>query len=360
VVTCTTTAGLALGATRGEIDLTLAIASNVTGSIANAAVVSSPTPDPAQSNNTAVDEGSVEAVADLIMAKTHLGDSVVAGTDLTYTLSVRNQGPSDSGAPVVISDTLPGGATFVSATGSGWVCTASAAVVTCTSSASIVAGTDAAPVTLTVAVSPSATGTLTNAASVTGPATDPNPDNNHASDPVTVTQVAGLGLTKQLTTALVSGSTAGYLLTVHNQGPSDAAGPITVTDTLPDGLHYVSASGAGWSCTAVAQAVTCSHGAGLAAGASLSLTLTVSVTAAEGTGLLNHATVSSPTPNGTPEDAVAAVFGTVEAASTGTGPSAPNTGRASEQPRWSLGLPLVAMGTLLVALGWGGRRRRSS
>ncbi|HEY6379052.1 MAG TPA: DUF11 domain-containing protein, partial [Candidatus Dormibacteraeota bacterium] len=358
VVTCTTPAGLALGATSNEIDLTVAIASSVTGSIANTATVSSPTPDPDLANNTAVDVGDVAVVADLILSKTHGLDAVVAGTQLTYTLGVRNEGPSDSGAPVVVTDTLPSGETFVSGTGAGWSCAASAAVVTCTTSVPVPAGADAPALQLTVAVSPGATGTLTNNASVSGPATDPNPDNNHASDPVTVTQLADLTLTKQLTGTLVAGAIAAYLLTVGNLGPSDAAGPITVIDQLPNGLSYVSSSGGSWSCTSSGQTVTCSQSSGLAVGAESSLTLTVKVSASVGTSLTNHATVTSPTPDPLPDNNVAAVNAGVEAASVGPGPLPPDTGQASAQPRWRVGIPLVVLGILLVMVAWGGRRRR--
>src|SRR5947207_2402931 len=56
-------------------------------------------------------------------------------------------------------------------------------------------------------------------------------------------------------------------------------GTITVSDTLPAGLGFVSGTGTGWSCSAVAQVVTCTNAGPLAGTASSTITLTVSVSA---------------------------------------------------------------------------------
>ena len=51
-----------------------------------------------------------------------------------------------------------------------------------------------------------------------------------------------------------------------------------MTDTLPAGLTYNSASGTGWTCSAAGQVVTCTHAPTLNPGASLPpLTLVVNV-----------------------------------------------------------------------------------
>jgi uncharacterized repeat protein (TIGR01451 family) len=97
-----------------------------------------------------------------------------------------------------------------------------------------------------------------------------------------------------LNSNLVVGSSSSYTLTIGNNGPmSISAANITVTDTLPTGLTYVSKSGAGWSCSAVAQVVTCTYsGAALASGGSLPA-LTLNVNVVSGTVWTNTATVSS-------------------------------------------------------------------
>jgi len=93
---------------------------------------------------------------------------------------------------------------------------------------------------------------------------------------------ADVSLVKKL--GSVSGATATWLITVTNSGTAPLPGPFTVTDQLPSGLTFVSASGDGWSCTGTAT-VTCTHAAELAAGAGTSITVVTKVT---GTGTITN------------------------------------------------------------------------
>ena len=68
-----------------------------------------------------------------------------------------------------------------------------------------------------------------------------------------------------------------FVIGIANVGSAATTSAMTVTDTLPVGLTYVSASGIGWSCTASEQVVTCINPNPLVAGASTSLSLTVTV-----------------------------------------------------------------------------------
>ncbi|HVL76242.1 MAG TPA: DUF11 domain-containing protein [Noviherbaspirillum sp.] len=105
--------------------------------------------------------------------------------------------------------------------------------------------------------------------------------------------VADLAIEMTRIDSLRLGTNGSYLITVGNNGPNEEPGPITVTNTLPPQLAYVSAGGAGWSCSASGQTVTCVYsGAALAPGTyAPALTLTVSVTSAS-TSVTNVATVS--------------------------------------------------------------------
>ncbi len=47
--------------------------------------------------------------ADLSVTKTDSPDPVTAGTDLTYTITATNNGPSNSGGDVTVTDPLPAG-----------------------------------------------------------------------------------------------------------------------------------------------------------------------------------------------------------------------------------------------------------
>ena len=72
-------------------------------------------PEPA--NNTSSRARPVTASADLSIVKTGPA-TVVAGGSVSYSLVVANNGPSDA-ANLSVTDTLPAGVTFVSATGTG-------------------------------------------------------------------------------------------------------------------------------------------------------------------------------------------------------------------------------------------------
>jgi uncharacterized repeat protein (TIGR01451 family) len=114
--------------------------------------------------------------ADLAVTKTDSPDPVAVGSTLTYTVNVTNNGPADA-TGVTLTDTLPAGVTFVSATPSQGSCTHSGGTVTCP------LGTlaNGAMASVTITVTPTATGILTNTASVTSATPDPQADNNSAS-----------------------------------------------------------------------------------------------------------------------------------------------------------------------------------
>ena len=68
-----------------------------------------------------------------------------------------------------------------------------------------------------------------------------------------------------------------YLLTVTNVGSNATNVPMTILDTLPVGISFVSATGGGWTCGGGPQIVNCINPAPLQAAATTSLVLTVSV-----------------------------------------------------------------------------------
>ncbi len=96
-------------------------------------------------------------------------------------------------------------------------------------------------------------------------ADDRNPGNDTAGD---TTSVTGPDLTvdSDHTGAFRVGGTGTYTIGVDNGGVDPTRGTTTVTDTLPAGLTFNSASGSGWDCSEAAQVVTCTHAAEIAAG----------------------------------------------------------------------------------------------
>src|SRR5439155_790485 len=279
--------------------------------ITNTAAVSAATSDPNPANNTATASTTVTASADLSITKSDAPDPVSAGGTLTYTLTVSNAGPSTA-TSVSVTDTLPAGVTFQSASGAGWTCSGTNASVTCTRAS--LAPTGGTPSTITIVVTaPSEGGTITNTAAVSAATSDPNPANNTATASTTVTASADLTIIKNDEPDAVSaGGTLTYTLTVSNGGPSTATS-VSVTDTLPAGVTFQSASGTGWTCSGTNASVTCTR-ASLAPTGGTPSTITIVVTAPnEGGTIINTAAVSAATSDPNPANNTATASTTVTA-----------------------------------------------
>ena len=121
---------------------------------------------------------------DLSITKNTAAPTAFGGNPITYTLAVSNLGPSPANA-VSVTDTLPAGSTFVSASGSGWTCNNVAGVVTCTVAT---LPTGAAPVINLTINAPQvvSAGTLSNTATVSSATTDTNPANNSSTKNVPI------------------------------------------------------------------------------------------------------------------------------------------------------------------------------
>lgn len=281
------------------------------GKLTNHAAVTSPTDDPHPANNDDSDAVPVTTSADLSIVKTHTGSARV-GDPLEFTLEVANAGPSVARS-VKVTDTLPRGLAFVSASGTGWTCDNDGQVVTCTLDATLSTGASAAPITVTATVLPAAYPGVTNTAKVGADTDDPTPDNNTSADPVTVPAKVDLAITKTHRPATLQvGGQATYTLAVDNLGETDDPGPITVADPLPAGLTFVSATGNGWECAASGQNLTCTRASGLAKGARSSITLVATVGAEAYPDVTNIATVGSPAEDVDPDNNTATDPATVQ------------------------------------------------
>ena len=104
----TVTCNLGVIPAGGRVIVTVPITASEAMDINDIATVLSDTPDPDFSNNEARESISVSALADLAITKADNPDPAVAGTDITYTLTVTNNGPSTA-VNVVVKDVLPAG-----------------------------------------------------------------------------------------------------------------------------------------------------------------------------------------------------------------------------------------------------------
>ncbi len=226
--------------------------------------------------------------ADLSIAKTDSPDPAVAGQNLTYVLTVSNSG-LDGASGVTLTDTLPAGVTFVSATPSHGACLPPVGLSVTCNLGNLANGASAA-VTIVVTVNASTPdgAVLTNTAETRGNELDPRPGDNTASVDTRVIRKADLSITKAGSPdPVVAGSSLTYTVRVINNGPSIATG-VTVTDTLRPEVTLVSAS-AGCAYDPLIRAVTCTLGS-LADGASA--TVTIVVTPNSGCRITNTARVT--------------------------------------------------------------------
>ena len=208
--------------------------------------------------------------ADLSITKTDQTDPVSLGDPIVYTITVSNGGP-DAAADVRVTDAVPAGTAFVSATPSQGSCANSAGTVTC--ELGTLANGTAATVTLTVTANQG--GAISNTASVSADADDPNNGNNSDAESTTVELVpADLAVTKVAQVNSVGpGDVIVYTITVANAGPGPAT-DVEVTDAVPASTSYVSAAPSQGSCSEAAGTVTCAIGS-LASGANATVTLSV-------------------------------------------------------------------------------------
>jgi uncharacterized repeat protein (TIGR01451 family) len=267
-----------------NVFVTIVVTPTTAGMITNTAEVTANEPDPDPADNTATTTTRVNAAADLAVSKGDAPDPVIAGENLTYTLTVTNNGPSRA-TGIVLTDTLPGGVTLVSAPD----CTEAGGSVICNLD-NLVSG-HSTQVAIVVQVGSSTTGTLINNASVRGNEFDPDMANNSVSEDTTVDRATDLEITKtDAPDPVIAGENLTYTLTIINNGPSDATG-IVVTDTLPPGVTFQSSTPGAPTCAHAGDTVTCNLG-DLDSGAHGQVTLQAKVASSMQGGLTNSASVT--------------------------------------------------------------------
>ncbi len=292
VVTWPAIASLASGAAQ---NFAVTVTAPATGSFTNIVASTAATPDPVPANNDGSDPASrvtttVTELADVATSKT--GPARVDANDLVnYTISVTNLGPS-AAAGVLVSDPVPAGATFASASNGGAL---NGATVQWPVIGSLAAGQT---VTYTLQVRAPLLGSLTNLVSSTATTADPVLANNDGSAAaarvLTTIEPVDLSVAKTSLPEFRIGTVGSYTLTVRNVGNAPSVGTITVVDTLPSSLRFSSADGPGWSCGASGAIVTCTAAGPLAAGAASAIQLNVDVLPAAAPSVTNSVAVGTP------------------------------------------------------------------
>ncbi|MEM8911373.1 MAG: SdrD B-like domain-containing protein [Planctomycetota bacterium] len=237
----------------------VAIASSATAIIDNRVDTTTTDPEPDTTNNFDTISLDPTERIDLILAKTVDDNDVVAGQDsVVYTITVSHDVDSLSDAvDAVVTDTLPTGMTFVSATSGGVAVTPTQAGQQLTFPAfDLAIGDPDRVITITASVDADALGVLTNDAAVAVPnVTEITTANNTDDVDVTVTAAFDVTLTKTVVGSdqLGPADSAVFEIVVSHDTDDDGteadnglspstARDITVVDTLPAGLTFNSAT----------------------------------------------------------------------------------------------------------------------
>ena len=179
----------------------------------------------------------IEPRADLALSLADTPDPLTVNGQLTYTITVRNNGPGTA-TGVEVVDPLPPEATVLSASSSQGLCNGTETVVCNLGTLAAGAHNQA---TVTINVIPTVTGLLSNAAHVTAAETDLDLSNNNRTETTTVKEpepvLADLAVTAAaiLTPGASSRQQLTYTLTVRNDGSATATG-VQLTNNLPPGV----------------------------------------------------------------------------------------------------------------------------
>lgn len=287
--TVTASLGTLASGSTATVTINVTADDDTVGTVTNNASVTTDQFDIVSSNNSTNEETTVLPVIDLAVTKTDSPDPVNAGGTLVYTVLVTNSGPSMA-TGVILTDTLPAGVSFSTASTTTGTVGASNGVVT--ANIGTLASGASATVTINVDVDDSTVGSVTNNASVTANETDLNNTNNSTSEPTIVEPLVDVSVVKSDSVDPVNaGSQLTYTLIVANAGPSTATG-VTLTDTLPAGVSFSSGSSTQGTVSEAGGTVTANVGT-LAAGASETVTLIVDVAGTTSGTITNAATVVS-------------------------------------------------------------------
>jgi uncharacterized repeat protein (TIGR01451 family) len=169
------------------LPIEVAVAADAAASVTNEATVAGGG-ETDTSNDTADDPTTINQVADLTIAKSHVGDFTQGDSGDVYTIQVSNVGHAATAGNVTITDVLPTGLLPTAADNTvvnGWSITFNGQTVTATETDSLAAGDHYLDLPITVDVAGDAPSSVTNTATVAGGG-EVITGNDSADDPTTI------------------------------------------------------------------------------------------------------------------------------------------------------------------------------
>jgi uncharacterized repeat protein (TIGR01451 family) len=274
--------------------ISVAVTSSTPGAYLNTTSAVSSSGGTGSTSNTA----TLQVVKPASVAKAFSASPILLGTNATLSLTITNpNGIALTG--VALTDTFPSNLVVSStpiATNScgGTLSGATAGSGTLSLSGGSIPAGPSTTCVITIQVTSASLGSYSNTAG--GVSANETSTGSGSNTATLVVAAPDLRVSKSHSGAFTVGTNGAYTITVDNVlGGIGTTGTITVTDTLPTGLSFVStgSGGTGWSCGSSGQIVTCTSSSVIAAGATgAAITLNVAVAAIAVPSVINNVTVS--------------------------------------------------------------------
>ncbi|XQW84976.1 SdrD B-like domain-containing protein [Thalassotalea piscium] len=233
---------------------------------------------------------SAVAVDVQISTLTDTPDPAPRGGEITYAISLLNA-HNDTATNVTLAVPIPATTSFVRVDDARCNHDSGTNTVNCTFGDFV--GSVVTNINLVLKTSGSTGNTIALTTTVGTDSADTDTSNNDETQNTTIGNGADLNIVQTSNPAAVfAGKAYNYTLNVNNIGPDDS-NTITVVDTLPTGISYVSSSGSGWTCSNSGQTVTCNRANITNGDSAPAITLNVKVTGAITGTVTNVAEVST-------------------------------------------------------------------
>jgi uncharacterized repeat protein (TIGR01451 family) len=325
-VSCTLNTPLAAGGS-ASLSLVLALSESYAPSTLTNTGVVTPTDDTPDNNTSSVTNPVLHA-PDLAVLKQGPAGPVEPGTELSYTITVTNNGNADA-TSVVVNDAIPTGTTLDTLTATGWTCVG--AGISCTLNAALAPDASASMTVVLDLAADYLPATVVNTAIVSP--TDATPEDNTSTVTTPVSHAPDLAVVKTGPASVVEGSTITWTIEVTNNGDA-AATSVVVTDAIPAGLTPGTVSAAGWTCTGTAS-LSCTLNSSLAIDGKASFTVSAGVPVGYVPSTISNTAVVGP-PDETPEDNTSTVETDVTAPDLEVVKTGPDSVAVGSSISWSI------------------------